>query len=229
VVLPQWNADAGGHGGLCRGLRRVGIGALRLSLPWHDVRKPEGMARAEYTVDGNLGRTIHAARQAVCDVRACLDWLQARGYQELAILGTSLGSCYALLATAHEPRLQVNVFNHVSPWFGDVVWTGLATQHVRDSFAGRLDRGQLRAAWLAISPIHYLPRMAGTGKRNLLIYARYDLTFLPELSRQAVAEFERLGIRHEVKVLPCGHNTTGQKPFLWLDGYWMVQFLRKWL
>ncbi len=229
IVLPQWNADAEGHVALCRGLQRLGIAALRLSLPWHDARKPSGLARAEYAVDANLGRTIHAARQAVCDVRACLDWLQAQGYEDMGILGTSLGSCYALLASSHEPRLKVNVFNHVSPWFGDVVWTGLATRHVRDSLAGQLNREQLRASWLAISPAHYLPRMAGARKHNLLIYARYDLTFLPELSRQALAEFKRLGIPHEIRVLPCGHNTTGQTPFQWLDGYWMVQFLRRWL
>ena len=33
VVLPQWNADRGGHVGLCRLLARTGLSALRLSLP----------------------------------------------------------------------------------------------------------------------------------------------------------------------------------------------------
>ena len=33
VVLPQWNSDAGGHIGLSRMLARVGVSALRLSLP----------------------------------------------------------------------------------------------------------------------------------------------------------------------------------------------------
>ena len=33
VVLPQWNADDESHVALCRWLNRVGIAALRLSLP----------------------------------------------------------------------------------------------------------------------------------------------------------------------------------------------------
>ena len=36
VVLPQWNSDAGGHIGLSQLLARLGITALRLSLPYHD-------------------------------------------------------------------------------------------------------------------------------------------------------------------------------------------------
>ena len=38
IVLPQWNADADGHVGLCRLLNRFKISALRLSLPYHDER-----------------------------------------------------------------------------------------------------------------------------------------------------------------------------------------------
>ena len=46
VVLPQWNADAGGHVGLCQLLNRFGISALRLSLPYHDRRMPRELTRA---------------------------------------------------------------------------------------------------------------------------------------------------------------------------------------
>ncbi len=227
VLLPQWNADAQGHIALARGLQRFGISALRLSLPWHDDRKPAGLARAEYAVDSNLGRTIHAARQAVCDTRAALDWLESEGYGALGILGTSLGSCYALLAAAHDARLRAAVFNHISLWFGDVVGSGLATRHVRQSLPPTLDAAALRRAWSAISPASYLDRLPARRQRRLLIWARYDLTFLPEYSRQVVAEFRRRGLDCEQRVLPCGHNTTGQAPFKFLDGFYMVQFLRR--
>ena len=40
LVLPQWNADSGGHVGLCRLLTWNGMSALRLSLPYHDQRMP---------------------------------------------------------------------------------------------------------------------------------------------------------------------------------------------
>ena len=40
LVLPQWNADPGGHVGLSRLLAMNGISALRLSMPYHDQRMP---------------------------------------------------------------------------------------------------------------------------------------------------------------------------------------------
>src|SRR6266403_1156808 len=40
LVLPQWNADAGGHVGLCRLLAWSGLNALRLTLPYHERRMP---------------------------------------------------------------------------------------------------------------------------------------------------------------------------------------------
>lgn len=230
VVLPQWNADGAGHLGLCQLFQRFGIASLRLSLPYHDVRMPAELKRAEYTVDPNLGRTIAAARQAVIDVRACVDWLESRGYSSLGIVGTSLGSCYALLTTAHEPRLRVNVFNHVSPWFGDVVWTGISTRHVRQGLeAAALDRENVREAWRVISPFSYLDRLVGSNKKHLLVYARHDPSFLPELSRIALERFRELGVDHTVRVLPCGHYTTGQFPFNYLDAFYMTHFLRRWL
>ena len=47
------------------------------------------------------------------DIRCCLDWLQSQGYEQFGILGTSLGSCYAFLAAAHDERLEVCAINHV--------------------------------------------------------------------------------------------------------------------
>jgi len=98
LVLPQWNADEQSHLGLCRLLNRFGITALRMNLAYHGPRMPPELQRADYHVSSNLGRTIHAARQSVIDVRACLDWLQQQGYERLGILGTSLGSCIAFIA-----------------------------------------------------------------------------------------------------------------------------------
>jgi hypothetical protein len=121
LVLPQWNADAQSHIGLCKLLNRFGISALRMSLAYHDRRMPPELQRADYHVSSNLGRTIHATRQSAIDARACLDWLAARGYNRLGIVGTSLGSCVALLVTAHDNRLKAGVFNHVSMNVGDVV------------------------------------------------------------------------------------------------------------
>ena len=106
VLLPHWNSDALAYTGLCRVLNLMGISVLRLSMPYHDIRMPADTHRADYAVSANIGRTLDACRQAVIDVRCCLDWLEQQGYNRLGILGTSLGSCYAFLATAHDSRNQ---------------------------------------------------------------------------------------------------------------------------
>jgi hypothetical protein len=58
------------------------------------------------------------------------------------------------------------------------------------------------------------------------VYAKYDLTFLPEFSRHVVAEFERHNLNHNVAVLPCGHYTTGETPYKYMDGWHLASFLR---
>ena len=227
VVLPQWNADPGGHIGLCRIFNWPGIAVLRLSLPYHDVRKPPEIERADYAVSSNIVRTIDACRQAVVDVRSCLDWLEARGYRQLGIVGTSLGSCYAFIASAHDERLKVNVFNHASTYFADVVWTGQSTRHIRAGIESDIDLERLRKAWLVISPAAYYDKFAARAKKSLLVYASYDLTFPPELSREIVVEFQRRHLDYKVAVLPCGHYTSGETPFKFLDAWYMARFLEQ--
>lgn len=225
LVLPQWNADAGGHVGLCKMLNWFGINALRMSMSYHDRRMPPELERADYAVSSNIGRTIHASRQSVVDARSCLDWLEAQGFQRLAILGTSLGSCIGFITIAHDRRVKTGVFNHVSMYFSDVVWTGLATQHIRRGFGEEISQEDLRRYWRVISPAAYLNRLEGRDLRSLLIWATRDSSFLPEYSRQVVEFFRSRGLPHEEVVLPCGHYTTGRFPFKLMDGIAMCRFL----
>jgi hypothetical protein len=227
VVLPQWNSDLQGHQALCRMLNYFGLSALRLSLPYHDLRMPDELERADYMLSPNVGRTLQAVRQAVVDARAAVDWLEGQGYGKFAILGTSLGSCVALIAMAHDPRLNLSVQNHVSPYFADVVWEGISTQHVRRGLEGNITLEELRAVWMPISPKAYLKKLQGTGKRSLLVHALYDYSFLPRLSRELLRDYVELGLPHSTCTLPCGHYTSGEFPFNIFLGYTMCRYLRR--
>jgi hypothetical protein len=233
VVMPQWNADGFSHNSLCTLFNRMGVSALRLSKPYHDIRRPVDLERSDYAVSANIGRTISACRQAVVDIRCCLDWLEEQGYEHFGVLGTSLGSCYGYLASAHDARLRVNAFNHASTAFGDVVWTGQSTRHIRQAVqeAG-LTQERVRALWAAVSPVSYYeqfrgPEANGPGKNVLVVYANYDLTFPREYSLQVVDAFRRSGLRYEVRVLPCGHYTTGETPYKFIDGWYMGSFVHR--
>jgi hypothetical protein len=225
IVMSQWNADSEGHVGLARLLARFGVSALRLSLPYHDARMPSELTRADYIVSSNVVRTVQVCRQAVLDARRAVAWLSAQGFDRIGILGTSLGSCLAMLTSAHEPRIRAQALNHVSPWFADVVWRGLSTRHVRAGLDGHINLDRLRALWRPISPFEYLERVR--DKKTLLVYARYDLTFPVDLSELLVREFRARQLPHEVFALRCGHYSTGAVPFKYVDGYVLTKFLRR--
>jgi len=227
VLLPHWNSRLPQHNSLCTGLQRLGISALRLSLPYHDARMPSGLARADYAVSSNICRTIDATRQAVVDTRACFDWLQEKGFDDLGIVGTSLGSCYAFLASAHDSRIKVNVFNHCSTYFADVVWEGLSSRHIRESLQGTVDLPTLRELWACISPPNYWHLYATMKKRSKFIYTRYDTTFPVHLSRQVIEGARKHKWDHDVTVLPCGHYTMGEFPFKYVTGYEICSFLKR--
>jgi dienelactone hydrolase len=231
VVMPQWNADAFSHNALCKIFNKFGVSALRLSKPYHDIRRPSELERSDYAVSANIGRTISACRQAVVDIRCCIDWLEEQGYEHFGVLGTSLGSCYAFLASAHDARIRVNAFNHASTAFGDVVWAGQSTRHIRQGLedAG-LTQQRLQQLWGAVSPVNYYEKFvalanADAAKKILLVYADYDLTFPREYSLQVVDAFRSSGVKFTPRVLPCGHYTTGETPYKYIDGWYLGSFV----
>jgi hypothetical protein len=228
IVMPQWNADAFSHNVFCEMFNRFGVSGLRLSKPYHDVRRPAELERSDYAVSANVGRTIAACRQAVIDVRSCVDWLESQGYEQIGVMGTSLGSAYAFIAAAMDPRIRVCAFNHVSTQFGDVVWTGQSTRHVKSAFehAG-LTQDQVRAMFAGVSPMSFMQQFAEAGERrkSLVIHATYDLTFIEKYSLDVVANFEKYGMRFDSKVLPCGHYTMGETPYKFMDGWYVGSFV----
>ncbi len=225
IVIPQWNADSQSHVSLCRVLQWLGISAVRLSLPYHDDRRPPGMERADYMVSPNLGRTLHATRQAVLETMQLAAWLRDEGYEKVSVVGTSIGSCVAYLAFVHDPLISCAVFNHVSSHFADVVWRGLSTRYVRRGLEKNITLEDLRECWAPISPVHYIHSLRDDTRPHRLITARYDLSFPRDLSELVFQEYDRHGLGYDRVDLPCGHYTTATFPFNYLDGWHVCSYL----
>ncbi len=205
VVLPQWNAQPNSHVEACRIFNMMGMSALRLTLPYHEERRPPQLERADHLVGTNVGRTVQSMRQAVLDTRAAVGWLKSEGYERVGILGTSVGSCIAFLAFAHEPALDAGAFNHVS---------------------GYVD--ELRQCWAPVSPLPFIPRVAAMRRRPMrFIVARYDLTFPIDLTRAAIKEARDYNLPLDVVWLPCGHYTTAEMPWKAIDAWKIATFFRK--
>ncbi len=228
IILPHWNAKAGTYFDLAKFFNKVGISALRLTLPYHEERMPPELERADHLVSPNIGRSLQSIRQAVLDTRAAVAWLKQQGYEKVGIVGTSIGSCVAFMAWVHDPLIDASVFNHVSGYMADVVWHGLSTYHVRESFGDNLHLDELRQYWMPVSPMAYMDRLAALPPRpQRYIYTLYDLSFPVELSRDVMRELRRRKIPHSKAAIPCGHYTLGEKPWVYLDGYKIISYLHK--
>lgn len=227
VVIPQWNADATSLVGACELLGRFGFSALRLTLPYHEERRPPRMVRADAMVSPILGLTLQSVRRAVLEVKLLVAWLHEQGYRHVGLMGTSLGSCVGFLALCHDPLVKAAAFNHVAGDFADVVWEGLATRHVRESLDGHVDLQALRRCWAPISPASFAARLAQRQPAVLMISGAYDPIFLPHHADALVQALRAARVPFRRVVLPCGHYTLGRPPFYLIDAYLVIRFFRR--
>ena len=227
VVLAQWNAKWEEQQAICQWLNKKGMTAVKVSLPYHDRRSVPGHPRADHLVGPNIGLTMQANRQAVLDVRRTLLWLEREGFSSLGILGTSIGSCIGFITMCHEPRLRGGAFLHVSTHFGDVVANGLTTMNVWESMKETLTPEEASYFWSPISPVPYVGKLRGAGKKILTISGRFDPTFWPEFTEDFHETMRRNDVEFESVSLPCGHYSLGVAPFKYVVGYRFGTFLAR--
>lgn len=227
VLVPYWNATCQEFDRIGSTLKWFGFPSLRLSLPYHDMRMAPGSNSAELMVSPNIGRTIQSFRQAVLDVRLGIDFLKARGYQKVAIVGTSLGSCIGHLVAAHDSRVDAAVLALTGSQVSDVVWTGVATAHIKKALENKIAVEDLRAIWSVVSPLSYVQRFRDRGIQLLFLCADYDGVVLPELGQELVKEHQRVHDRVTVKHFTCGHYSFGMFPFYFFALNNVIQFLKR--
>jgi pimeloyl-ACP methyl ester carboxylesterase len=213
ILLPHWNASRSDYRLFAEFLRLWGVTVLCMSLPYHDDRRPESQRIDRLMVSSNLGRTIRSCRQAVLEARLAIGWLQQQGYRRIGVVGSSLGSSIAAIVAAHDQRVRVVSLLLVASDFGEVVWTGRATRHIRQALEGRLTLPQLKEIWSVISPVSYLPRLRGREVSTLVISGREDEVFQPYLTTRFIEALREHSIPFRWNLWPCGHYTMGTFPF----------------
>jgi hypothetical protein len=213
VLLPYWNAERAASAQLGSAFARLGITCLQLSLPYHDERQTPGVGFAREMVCENLGLTIRSIRQAVWDARRCLDWLEAAGYARLGIVGISLGSSVASIVSALDERVRATALLLMADDFAEVVWTGAATRHVRQSLEPRFSFDQVQRAWSIISPATFAPSLAQRLSEVMIVSGALDRVFLPNLTLRYVDRLRALDMTPKWKAMSCGHYTLALLPF----------------
>ena len=79
--------------------------------------------------------------------------------------------------------------------------------------------------YAGISPMSFMQQFAANPKRVLVVHATYDLTFLEEFSLDVIKNFTEHKVEFVSKVLPCGHYTTGETPYKFMDGWFIGSFM----
>lgn len=109
-------------------LATSGIPCILPALPYHLDRTPKGSLSGVRFLKENPTETLKSFRQAVVDIRTCLDWLEQRyRCHEFCIVGISLGAIIACICMGVDERLRRGVFILGGGDIGEIVWRGWAT------------------------------------------------------------------------------------------------------
>ncbi len=125
-----------------------GITVVEIAMPYHFERSRPGSAHADYMLSPNFGRTIQSIRQAVWDARKLIRWLKSEGYEDVSVLGMSLGSWGAGLVAAHDLAVSKASLFMTAGSLADMVWSGRATRAIRHSLAPDIQLTYLRRVWV---------------------------------------------------------------------------------
>ena len=217
LLLPALTTRAEQYWPIARLLNFAGHSVAVLSLPDHDERTAPGRPPGGDLISANLGLTLAKFRQAVLDARRALDILEERGYREFSILGVSVGSCVGAMAAAHDSRITRACYTFATLDLAEPMWTGSLTQHVRAAVEPHLGFDDLRACWRLIGAGPYLSRCRPEVDTLIISGARDDVC-PPRLTRDLVAEIDRLCLNRRWRELSCGHASIVDLPHVavWL-------------
>ena len=201
VVLHILGADFALSRYLAARLADRGVAALFVQLPYYGNRR--GAEKEQRFLSVDIGRSVGAMRQGICDVRRASAWLAGReevDAAKLGVAGISLGGIVASVAAAVDPAI-----NRVPRCWPAAGWP---------TSSGRCPRGaKYRELWLAsgrtkadlealtapFDPLTHADRLK--GKRILMIAGIVDEVIPPSAAR---ALWEKAG-RPPIRWYDCGH------------------------
>lgn len=180
---------------------------------------------AKGMLSSNLGLTIRSVRQAVLDGRQLVGILRQQGFQEIVVMGVSLGSWVAGLVAAHDYSIRKAILMLAGGSLADMVWTGRATRHIRSTLEKELQLGELNQAWSPLNLENYASGLARSDLQLHFILARHDTVVLPDVSTKFLAALEANNAFPQITRFNCGHYSLSILPFSICAGAHTLRFL----
>ena len=224
VIFHHWNATSRNRQ-IAKYFSKRGITVVEIAMPYHFERSRPGSDYADYMLSANLGRTIQSIRQAVWDGQKLIRWLKSEGYQEISVLGMSLGSWVAGLVAAHDINVSKASLFLAAGSLADMVWTGRATRNIRESLETTIDLTHLRRAWAPLDLGNYTYSLARPDLQLQFILAKRDKVVVPQLSIALLERLNSAGVQPKVLRLNCGHYSLAIPPYVLMAGISLKKFV----
>jgi dienelactone hydrolase len=195
ILLHGWNASLcyrHTQPRLARRLVRSHVNVAMIELPYHMQRRPARPKGVDF-LSGDLVATLQAAKQALADLRALLDWLFDQGVPKVGLWGFSLGAWLAGLMARFDPRLHFAVLTTPMARIDRAMNELAFCEPIRQS----MSRVEVDLSWLNLASEP--PCM--NPSNILLMASQYDRFAPPE----TVEELWRAWVGTEIWRLPHGH------------------------
>ena len=226
VVFHHWNARKRQRQ-IADFFVRRDVTVVEMAMPYHFQRRRPGSTHADYMLSSNIGRTVQSVRQAVWDGRKLIRWLKSEGYDDISVLGMSLGSWVAGLIAAHDNNVSKASLFLCAGSLADMVWTGRATQAIRQSLDGELVLTDLRRAWGPFNLENHASKLARSDLKVQLVLGKRDKVVTPDLSNQFLQSLKAAGGNPDVLELNCGHYSLALPPYILCAGLRLNWFLKR--
>ena len=213
IVFHHWNA-AKWQNKIAKLFSRRGVTVVELAMPYHFQRTRPGSEYADYLLSANLGRTLQSVRQGVLDGRRLVHWLKQEGYDEITVLGMSLGSWIGGLLSAHDDSVNKTSLFLTAGSVADLVWDGRATRSIRQSFDGHIDLETLRKAWAPINIENYVHQFARRKLDLDIVLGKRDTVVLPAVSARFIDRLNEANAKFELAEYNCGHYSLGLPQYI---------------
>jgi pimeloyl-ACP methyl ester carboxylesterase len=180
IVLHGWLAfNYFWFANICRKLAEAGINALMIQLPYHMHRQPrDSRFSGQFTINGELERSVEMIRQAVSDTRSVINWVKSNPSSSVGLWGISLGGWIGSMVTALDARLDFSVLMIPAVRPDDVTWhSHLIPPLKRALHSAGVTYEELQDVLKIVTPKHYRPQLP--PEKILFIKSEYDLGIRP--------------------------------------------------
>lgn len=84
--------------------RELDVDCAHIQLPFHGKRNPRGsLFHGEHYFTADLVRSLEAIRQSIIDIRSLMMWFRSQGYEQIGVMGLSLGGSLTMVLACLSP------------------------------------------------------------------------------------------------------------------------------